>query len=166
MGETMHFKSGTYINHDKFQPRHTNHPVFTWTIQELACSVHCQGKVRFVQEFSWAKYCVKTTQRCLLRPWNVSNRQIIGASPRTPLGEIAALPRPSSWLGREHALPKNSTLLGLKASIFGPEGLRLWPYEPRVQEWRSWKLATLFQHLHNKFPHAGTVRVMLLLPFS
>jgi len=49
------------------------------------------------------------------------------ASPRTPLGELTALPRPPSWWGGGRPpLPKNPPRLGplaLRASGFGPMGL-------------------------------------------
>ena len=34
------------------------------------------------------------TKSCFLRPWNISNRQVAGASLQTPLVELTALPQP------------------------------------------------------------------------
>jgi len=31
---------------------------------------------------------------------NVHNRRVVGAWPRTPLGELTALPKPFSWVWR------------------------------------------------------------------
>jgi len=76
-------------------------------------------------EFTFAKNYRK---RRFLRPWNVKKCQITRASPRTPLGELTVLSQSDLIRGGEGNSPS----------------LRIPPLLPHIQEWRSWKLVTLF----------------------
>ena len=59
------------------------------------------------RKFHWNKFNVSKidTRNVFVRLWNVVNPQVAWASPRTPLRELTALPRPSIWWRGEHPFP-------------------------------------------------------------
>ena len=53
------------------------------------------------------------------------NALAAGALPRTPPGELTTLPRPPSWLGRGHLLPRPDPL-ATRCSFFNPSRTTFW----------------------------------------
>jgi len=58
------------------------------------------GFVHYSVKWHWFLY-----QKCSVGLKYAKNALAAGAPPRTPLGELTTLPRPSNWLGRGHPLP-------------------------------------------------------------
>jgi len=71
----------------------------------------------------------------------VQNPFAAGAPPRTPLGELTALPRPiAGGEGARCPLPKNAT------PTLGPSGLALRPFRPQSSALRASSLAPRLGH--------------------
>ena len=73
--------------------------------------------------------------------------RLLGLHPG-PTGGGAYSAPPDPLAGEEQNIPSPRTppISALRALVFGPTGLRLWPCRPRIQEWRSLKLATLLRN--------------------